>query len=134
MKTLPAILFAATLLTVAAGDDPVQNAVPPETVPPPAEGAKVPGRFQLLAAAVSQTDGSTEQKVFRIDTATGQAWTYEETSGDYSQYGGPSKLVVIGWSPISESFGNDSLYYMKAFKPKPATPPFSTVPTPLWER
>ena len=58
------------------------------------------GRYQLIAADI---DHSGHQTVFKIDTATGQTWTYTkdpnpERSTDVTEP--PKDLYDAFWSPI----------------------------------
>jgi hypothetical protein len=56
------------------------------------------GRYQLVAADV---DHSGTQTVFKIDTATGQAWTYTEADLLDKKFGG-IHVSQRYWSIINE--------------------------------
>lgn len=127
MKILPTLLVLFYSIEFAfAQTNQTYNAIPPPDYPPPQPQATVPGRFQLFSAVVTESDATgATPTVFRIDTATGQVWMLERCTYDLTQYGGPAKVLIEGWSPIDESFGNNLFYYCKPWNStnKPALKP-----------
>jgi hypothetical protein len=81
MKKLLTILMAAASLTIAAHSGDNNQA----------------GRYQIIAADV---DHSGAQTVFKIDTVTGQAWTYRE--GEIIQDKTPASISQRFWSSVNE--------------------------------
>ena len=124
MKTLPSLLIIVGFLAFSnAQTNQTYNPVAPDNFPPPQERATVPGRFQLFSAMVSESDGTAPTPtVFRIDSATGQVWIYERATYDLTQYGGPSKVLIEGWSPIPESYANNLAYYLRPWKATNSSP------------
>lgn len=69
---------------------------------PPLPDGTQPGRFQLFGGDILDFGtGPRIPKVFRIDTATGRVWQFEQASIPITN--GPG-LLTQGWTEIPESY------------------------------
>jgi hypothetical protein len=116
MKPIFSVLL---ILTCGAG---LALGDPPHLPPHLLSGAITDvGRFQLVAAAVNTTaSGIEEHALFRIDTATGQVWRYQELPVAVTVLGDPDirKIAVDGWIAIGEDLQQQIINTEKQYPKK----------------
>lgn len=113
-------IFAGTLLIAAV-------AMPTGA---PEVSTSSPGRYQLVPAEVSITDGhdTCVKAVFRINTITGQAWIYRSVSlpasEQFKQMTGDTNamLSVSGWEPIADDFTREYTNMAPMLRPPMLSP------------
>lgn len=58
------------------------------------------GRFRLFVAEISHANGQKASTLFRIDSATGEVWRFDENLFSI----GTNQVFVTGWTKIPEDF------------------------------
>ena len=102
MKAIPALLIVAVATIALAGDSSIK-----QNRPPLPTGAAV-GRFQLVSATIDDVSTKTQPRkcLFRVDTATGQVWTYQRMRMAVEISGHPEggTTDIEGWVMTDEDF------------------------------
>src|SRR5208337_5547495 len=115
MKTIPAIFIIIVATFALASDSTTSQNLPPFP------GGNGVGRFQLVAASVDDTLGTgTHKYLFRIDTATGQVWSYQHGQIAINVPGHPEMKTtdIEGWAETTEDLNQSIKSAERLGKPK----------------